>query len=516
MAPPRGVLDQLIEELSLQRGGGQYGLNWSGRGYQPQAGFRHDPVTQGTASGTPQGPMMHGPEGLWGVMGVERQIISTHVHGPSLAARLPAVASSAIYPYFGYLTGFQDTTGDDADWDSSCEDPPTAGAMKNCFQTAQFGQIARQTREVDISRIGELINRGEVTDLVIVNDPVYDQMANIAPTVPGQPNLRREVLVRMMELGVSFQRAMAPLVFTGDPANNQGTGYQEWPGLDVLITTAHEDAFTGQQCPSLDSTIVDMAYADASDPDAGYVNTLTYAMYYLERLARQTNLDPVEFAFVMRPELFYEITANWPCTYLTYRCIFGADADQARLNIDAAEVIRMRDAMRNGEYLIIGSKRYEVILDGYMHEQTEAEISSGGGTPTADSTCFASDVYIVPLRVAGNILSLYWEYFNFDMAMQAAADMRMANGPFWSTDGGRWLWNWKLHVNTCIQAIARIRPRILLRTPQLAMRLQNVMYCHGTQFNVRDVLPGDSFFVNGGVTGRSFTQPFSAWNPSAG
>lgn len=286
------------------------------------------------------------------------------------------------------------------------------------------------------------------------------------------------------------------------------------PGLDILIGTGHVDAFTQQTCPSLNSLIVDMDYADINDPDAGYVNRLTYMLYYLERLARQTGLDPVEFAFVMRPELFYEITAQWPCSYLTYRCIFGTADDQARLNIDANEVIRMRDAMRNGEYLVIGGKRYEVILDGYMHEQTAAEISSGGGTPVEGGVnCFASDIYILPMRFAGNILGTYLQYYNWSGAIQGAADIHMANGPFWTTDGDRWLWNWKLPVNTCVQATARIRWRPLLRVPHLAARLQNVQYCQ--LHTPRDVLPDDSFFVNGGETSRSFAAPFSEWNPSA-
>jgi hypothetical protein len=505
------LLEQLALELSRASRGGLGGLG---------GGFRHDPVVDGSASGVASTPYMHGPQGLWGVLGLEPQVISTHVHGQSLAARLPVQMSDVIYPYFAYLTGFTAGTGDDADWDSNCVDPPTAGSMKNCIQTAQFGQVARQTREVDLMRVGEMINRGESNDLVLVGSPLLDQMSSmLSPTVPGGFSLRREVLMRMMELGVEFQRKMAPLIYTGDPANNAGAshldGYAEPPGLNILINDDHQDAFTGQSCPSLASLLVDMEYAGVCDNGgADMVNQLTYSLYYLERLARQTNLAPVDFVLVMRPEMFYEVTSCWPCSYLTYRCIFPTEADQARLNATAEEVIRMRDAMREGEFLLIGSKRYQVILDDFIPEQDADEIIAGGGTPlVGEVNCFASDIYILPRTVRGNILSTYTQVYNWGAAMQAAADIRMSNGPFWTTDGDRWLWNWKLPVNTCVQAASRIRFRWMLRTPHLAARIQNLQYCQ--LLRPRQPLPTDSFFVNGGVTNRSFTAPFSQWNPSS-
>lgn len=489
------ILDQIAEEVARSRG--------------MSLGARHD---IGGASGTPSAPYYTGPDGLFSLTtGVETQLISTIVHGPSLMAALPASPSNFMTPYYGFITGALTGDGVQSDWDSSCADPPTPGPLKNCFTTAQFGQYALQTREVDITRIGEMVNRGEFNDFVIVGD-LYNQMNNLAPTVPGQFNLKREVLMRMMELGIAFQRILGPQVFEGDPANNQGTGSQEFPGLEKLVTMTHYDAFTGTSCPSLASLIRNLAYKDTGDADDGsdIVNELTAVFYYLNRLARDTGLDPVEFALVMRPELFYEITRLWPCNYLTYNCIFNTNADQARLNLDAGDVIEMRDAMRNGEYLVIGSQKVRVIPDAYMHEQGSAAITSGGGTP-ADANSFASDIWVLPLRVAGNILGTYLEYYNFDASIQAAADMHMGppNGPFWTTDNGRWLWNWKAHVNTCIQAVARARLRLILRTPQLAARIRNIQY---TQLiNARDVLPDDSYYVDGGVTSRTSFIPYNEW-----
>lgn len=517
MATILNRLPQLSGFVGGVRQGGLEGLNTlvdliNGlQGQQVVAGARH---TIGSASGTPSDPYYTGPDGLFALgSGVDPQLISTIVQGPSLLAQLPAVPTRIMTPYFGYITGALEGDGDDADWDSSCDDPPTAGALKNCFTTAPFGQYARQTREVDIARVGEMSDRGEFNDFVIVgNNPLLDMGSNMNPSVPGGFNLEREVSMRMMELGIAFQRLLGPQVYIGDPSNNQGTGYQEFAGLDLQIRTDHVDAFTNTSCPSLASVVRNLAYADTGDAADGLtiINELTYLFYYLERLARTTGLDPVTFGIVMRPELFYEITRLWPCNYLTYNCIFGEDADQASLNIDAGDIISMRDAMRNGEYLVIGSKKVPVILDMYMPEQGSAAITEGGGTP-ANADSFASDMYIIPLVFAGNILGTYLQYRDWGPSIQGASDLHMGppSGPFWTSDGNKWLWNWKTHVNTCIQAIARTRLRLIVRVPQLTARVRNVQY--RMLINTRDVLPGDSYYVNGGVTGRTTFDPYTPW-----
>ena len=81
---------------------------------------------------------------------------------------------------------------------------------------------------------------------------------------------------------------------------------------------------------------------------------------------------------------------------------------------------------------------------------------------------------------------------------------------FWS-DGGAFLWGLKPPVNWCIDLIAKVEPRIILRTPQLAGRLTDVVYVPLQHTN--DPLPSQDYFVNGGVTtGRPFPSPFSEWN----
>lgn len=473
----------------------------------------------GLPSGVPDTTgAMYGETGLFGVPGLEQQLISTHVHGRGLATRLPAYPTNQLWPLFGYITGFQDVPNQEQA-DGPCDDPPTVGHMKGCTQTAHFGLYSYRTREYNLKRAGELLNRGEPTDLVIINDPLLQGMSNITPNVPGvggTPNFRREFLMRMMELGVAFQRSLGRQVYVADPANATNGGYDEFPGLDILISTGHVDAKTGDTCPSLDSLLVNMAYtkidATANDlygnPQNTLYATLEGVMRYLQSLAEDTGLDPVKWVLAMRRDMFYEITAIWPCIYQTFRC--GLDGESAnRQVVDAGDMIRMRDDMRNGNYLLLGGTRIEVVLDSFIPEEDHTDSGS------IDVGCSASDIYVIPLTVAGNVASTYWQYFDYSAqyaALDVAREARVAQY-FW-TDGGRFLWEAQPPINGCIVTEATIRPRIIMRTPHLAARIQNVEYC--PQRHTIDAHPQDSYFRNGGVTGRGpFVEPFSQWNPAA-
>lgn len=463
-----------------------------------RASWKHD-----SPAGTLGNPYYTGPGGLFGVDGLERDLISTRIQPQGLASVLPAVGSTRTNPLFGYITGFQDVTGSVAN--GVCDDPQTAGPGKSCIQTAQFGRYSFMTRELEVNRLGQQIDRGEFLDLRIMNDPLMEVLGNmVTPNVPGGPNLGREVLMRFMEVGVAFQNTLIPQVYTGNPANNSnGGGYQEFPGLDILIGTNKVDALTGANCPSLDSDIKNFNYAKVTDTGADIVNVLTYVFRMLQHNAERMGLAPVRWAITMRRALFWELTAVWPCSYLTYRCIMR-DEDSQRLNIDASDQVAMRDALRNGSYLVIDGQRYDVIIDDGIVEETESQVTA------IDPGCFASDIYIVPLTVRGGVAVTNWEFYDYSQGpMQGIIDGRV--GEFYWTDGGRFLWHKKPPLNWCVQWLAKIEPRLILRTPQLAGRIQNVQYC--PLQHERQPFPDDPYFVNGGVsTARSGPSLFSDWN----
>jgi len=463
------------------------------------------------ATGNPQGPMMHGPGGIFGVRGLERGIISTHTNiTGSLGELIPIVGSRDTNPLFPFITGF--VRSDQQEKDGVCDTPEEAGQMKTCIQTTVFGRKEFKTREVEVDMIGQRLNRGEFMDLELMNSPLVNQMAGLMQGFYGNLNDGqallggREMMARILEVAVAFQRWLCPNVYTGNPANSSnGGGYKEFMGLDLLIGTSKVDAETGQACPALYSDIKDFTYRVVSDEtDPNIHRTLSTMMYILEMRAKQNNLSPVDFRLVMRSQLFFELTRVWPLQYNTEY----VDANKA-LGLDNVylEGVRMRDDMRNNQYLIINSKRYPVILDDCIPEENNAD---NGTIPVGG---FASDIYVVPFSARGGTLrTLYWEYYDFRNAVVPDVNMVRASGFFWS-DSGTFLWGLQPPVVWCLDLIAKIKPRLILRTPQIAGRLTNVAYSPLQHIN--DPLPSQDYWVNGGVsTGRPGPSPFSDYNLS--
>lgn len=466
-----------------------------------QLQFKHDSPT-----GVPSTPYMHGPGGLFGEPGLERDIISTRVQPVGIAGLLPAMGTMVTNPLYPYITGFLDVSGDNPN--GVCDEPQTAGPIKSCYQTADFGRYSFVTRELELNRVGQQTNRGEFMDLRLMNDPL---LVGGDITVPGSanrnPSLAREVLVRMMEVGVSFQNKLARQIYTGNPANNSGgEGYKEFPGLDILISTGKVDAKTGASCPSLDPDIKDFNYQrlDLAGGGTLIVNTLTYLLRYVKHNASRMGFGQTRWVMAMRQSLFWELTAVWPCAYLTYRCMMnGANSEQ--LVINANDQIAMRDAMRNGMYLTIDGENIQIVIDDGITEETNTTSAS------VTSGCFASDIYLIPLTVMGGTPVTYWEYLDYtgiNGAMQAVSDGMLLENDFWS-DGGRYLWHKEPPLRWCVRWDAKIEPRIVMLTPHLAGRLLNVQYC--PLQHEREAFPGDPYNIDGGVTSRSGPSLYRDW-----
>jgi hypothetical protein len=465
----------------------------------------------GFPSGTPSTPYYYGPNGLFGVDGLERDLISTRVQPRGISGLLPAYGSMVTNPLYPYLTGFLPASGSNPS--GVCDDPKIAGAGKSCIQTAVFGRYTLATRELEVNRVGQQTDRGEFQDLTLMNDPFAEQLGGIfaqqfALGRQSAKMLGSEMLMRFLEVGVSFQNMLAPQVFVGNPDNNSaGGGYKEFPGLDILIGTNKKDALSGQACPSLNSDIKDFNYGlvDATNLNPDIVNMVTYMMRFLRHNASSMNFGEVSWVIAMREDLFYELTAVWPCSYLTYRCQFRTTDGTVVENVSATDQIAMRDAMRNGSYLIIDGKQYPVVIDDAIEED------SSSTTNKLTQSTYASDIYFIPLTVMGGRPVTYFEYLDYAQGALPAIEQGRAQSFFWS-DGGRFLWHLQPPINWCIKHIAKIEPRLVLRTPHLAGRITNVAY--RPLQHTRDAFPGQSYFVNGGVTtGHGAPSLYSDWNP---
>ncbi len=478
------VLESLMEEISSFKSGAKGG----------RSVYKHDtpgaPITVGYS---------HGPGGHLTFPGVDPQVFHTVVGNIGILGTLPTKSSVFTNPTYQVLTGVLGDSGSEKE--DVCDNAPYGGLMKTCMLTSVFGRYERSTPEIELNRLGQLNDRADPMDLRLVGSPIHQ--SGIFASGPGDPGIpgdvfTNEIARKMFELGLSFHRQISVQIWRGNPANNSaGGGYKELTGLDILINTGHIDAENNTSCPSLDSDLKNFNYARVdADPD-GLVNAISYLYRTRKSLALRTSVMPVRWVLAMRDELFWEITKIWPCSYLTYQCQVTG---QERVNINAADQVAMRDAMRQGQYLLIDGEKVEVILDDGIREWTNTDNAN------VTSGCMSSDIYLIPMSVAGGQASLFLEYFDYGNPSAQSAIAAM-NNEF--RVEGAFITTWR-RTNWCLQLQSKIEPRLVLRTPWLAGRLQNVQYC--PLQHIRTPFPGDPYNVDGGRTSRPAPSYFNLWD----
>ena len=252
----------------------------------------------------------------------------------------------------------------------------------------------------------------------------------------------------------------------------------------------------------MDSLIYDFNYNTIDGTTLDIVDYLSMMEFYLRDVATRTGLQPVTWALVMRPELWFELSAVWPCRYLTHRCATDGGAQATVINDNVN--VQMRDTMRNGMYIDINGNRYPVITDDGIFEHTNIN----NGSVSAGS--YASSIYFVPLRARGNFPVTYWEHIDYRgvQAQLSPLGAGARNVPFWTSEG-RFLWVYREN-GYCFNLQAKIEPRVVLRTPQLAGKIQNIRYSPMT--HLRDSQPSSAYWLNGGVSLRSFTNGQHVWS----
>ena len=449
------------------------------------------------AIGTPTTNLPYGPGGIFGLCGSDQQVISAMMTPTGLDQRLPVKASVYVQELYPYFTGIR-ADGDDEP-ETGCENCP-GGKMKSCYQTSTIGRICRESQTLEINDLFVRTNRGQFDDLVFQGrllgesnfQAVSDQTSIIQTATESQ----------MATVGVLHQRVLSQMLWQGNPANNVGTGYMEFPGLDMLIGTGKVDAKTGIACPALDSDVKNFNYNDVAGIAVDLVNYLSWIEFFCRNNATKMGLMPVEWVWAMRPELWQELSAMWPCRYLTDRCGTAAGANPMVINDDAN--VRMRDAMREGMFLWVNGRRYGVVVDDGIFENNStnnANLAMGE---------FASDIYYVPISYLGGRPATYWEHLDY---REAAPDSAFTRGKatWWWSDDGRWMWVLE-QVSYCYILRAKVEPRVVLRTPHLAGRLQNVKY--SPLQHLRDVDEASSYHVDGGQYARTADEYYSEWNPA--
>ena len=448
-------------------------------------------VVEKAAASSQTGFLIYGQNGIFGVEGVDRDVISAHMTVEGISRVLPMRPTQYEDPRFGIITGVSDTTGDEPDND--CDDAPVA-YLKGGLLTARFGTVRRDTNTIDVQETIKRKNRGEFTDLNMMGDLLGN--TNLAPASMSSADLLKVVTkAEMVVAAVAAERKLVVDMFQGTVAG--GT----FPGLDVQIATGQIDAETSTAMPAADSVILDFDNDLVDGTGRDIVEYVSSAIYEVENRARKMTLDPVRHILVISPTFWKELTAVWPCKYLTNKCTTGSSStSNIAAVINDTTNMDMRTEMRNGMFLEVNGKKYPVILDDgiYEYDSTNSTLPAGR---------YASTLYVVPMVVRGTMPVTYREYLDY---RAFAPEVALLNGmnDFW-TDAG--VYSWAIDNNKwCYKLALRSRQRIILRTPHLAAKIQNIAY--EPLRHLRDPLPESSYWDDGGVSIRSDSLGAAVWS----
>lgn len=449
-----------------------------------------------SVSGAMSAQQLHGLGGLLSQPGLDQYVFSTFVRPETIADSLPLIPSVYEDPRFDTITGF--TAPDGTQPTNACDDAPT-GYTKDCQLTALFGLKRFDTQEIEFDKVMLRVNRSDFTDLILVGNLIGE--TGLKPGNIGQEQaLSLVIAMEQLKVAAYMEMALHLEIWRGTTAVTNN-----FPGLDAQITTGQVDAATNTACPSLDSDVKDFNYNDVCGTTLDIVEYVSSMAWYLERLAASTGLAPTRWILAMRPELWHELTACWPCNYMTNRCRTAQVGYNAMVINDSANV-DMRDEMRNGMFLWINGKKYPVVVDTGIYEQNnqnDANVAAG---------YFASSIYFVPTVVRGAFPVTYREYVDYRMGSAETALLR-GKEDWWITDNGAYSWAIE-QQKWCYKLALKTEQRIVLRTPQLAGKIDNVLYT--PLQHLRDPDPDSPYHVDGGVSLRTPGTRYSVWSVPAG
>lgn len=429
-----------------------------------------------TVSGTNDATMFHGTGGLFTNNELDRNIVSSIVRPEGILAILPAVGVIRRNMNVGMLTGYtKDAQGRP---NTVCADAPS-GTYDGCQINFTWGRLAFDTNSMVFNEIGLRLNEGD-TDLMLMNSFLSNDTGRLRMRNITEENVLN-IVIRSEMAGVAtlFERELTAFVWQGDPANNVGTGHLEPEGLELQIVTGILD-IDSNPCPDMDSLVRDWSFTDVGAENASYDNQNLYTFledteHYLWDQDRRTMIGPVNRIIVMNTHLWRALTQVLPCI-MHDGCTAGAGITDntlsARLNTEERERIRAAQSLN------LNGRTYPVFLDDGPTELTNAD--DPVNLPTAND--YASSIFFLPLTIRGGFPVTYIEYIDYQRTEFVANLSPM--GPrmdFWS-DGGVFSWTVE-QLRWCFKLGAQLEWRVILRTPHLAARINNVKYT--TQLRVR-------------------------------
>lgn len=476
------------------------------------ARYKNDPTIPASYQ-----PFIHGTGGLLAAGGQDPALFSPMVQPlGGMSERLPVIDDTVVgdqyvgqdIPTMTFINGV--TSGNSDDWDNQiengCDDPPLAGILKACTITAPFGKFAQRI-QMTFDREGRLTNMGETRDFRVVNP-------NNAPADPFVSDRLRaglqfsELSSRLFTAGVSVRRLIAPLMWTGNPTNSMNLtgGARQFKGFELLVNTDYIDLYTGAACGAVNSLILSFGDTNITSADANGVYIYQHMQNvkrYMQALADESGVSPVKWVWTMRPDLFWRLTDIWQVQQYYYAIAMmdtiNTTAQGGQVHLDATVYGTAAQEMRNSKMLPVDGEMMEVVLDNSIPEG-------------AAGSLYTSDIYLIPMSVMGGYPVTYWNFANFDNVRSRAYIEQMARGFIEVTDGGR-VWWARNFRNGCSELNCYTEPRIMMHTPYLAARIQDVAYNPG--IHSRDWNPTDANWYDGGRTnGGTPNSGISSGTPS--
>lgn len=456
--------------------------------------FKHD------LAGSPAAQVSHGTywdgtgrQGFLTTPGAEPDMFSAVTMPSDIAfwQRALSAGGPTLFtdPVHSILTGIGPVRGSNASDD--CAPGPRVGLVKLCERIIKMGKTKIETDQYKLTHVGERLHRADV-DRNLVNSPVLRNPFIPAAVTASPGNINTPVGQLLLTLGFAQTRAFNRVLYHGDYANTGGAAVpgfvQEFHGLDKLIVTGHKDVTTEELCPAADSIIIDWGGATIADEveGVGVVELFAHIDAELHNRADAMWGDSSTFVYAihMDQNLFWSLTALWPCSYLTSNCGV-VNNDGQRVNVDGAMQVEMRDKMRQGSFLWINGRQIPVI-------QTRGAIETPALGPG-----LSSSVYFVPESVAGRRVT-YVDYF--DMANGDITELLGVIGDresVASSNGGLYM-SFTRRTDVCLEFGFISRPRLVLETPYLAARVENMVFTAPMQRYFRSAYPGDAYYVEGG------------------
>lgn len=463
----------------------------------------------------PIGPYSHGPNGLFNRRDRDNPVFS--------AVMTPNMGVADAIPVFNGARFLNNEFGGvDAGFDSlvtgvtegaldefenqpltACADGPVGGLMKFCTIVNTYGNYVMSTREVDIDRAGRVTDMTDAFTVQLANQFPSGLFATPTDYPSMQNAVNNELAMRTWEMILSFQRMIAPRVFVGSPANNEGEK-KDIVGLDIHINSGNK-IDSGQQatCTAANSKVLSFNSGIVGSASAGNIVALMEAAdAFATYKARRQGLGTPEYIVGMRPELWQEISEIIPAQKYERVIAVINRVTNGRANLDASGVYNERDAIRVSHLIPINGRFLRVVEDDAI---AETNIGNVSGVPAYTST-----IYGIPLTVLGGFPVTFWEWWNHANAQSMAMQAR-TSGLTWVTDGGMFRWHSEFNKG-CLKLNAKFKPRLRMRTPQLAWRINNVGYAPLVHFDSWD--PDSTYFVDGGVQQGDNPKYYSAWNPT--